>query len=190
MDASRTLPVGHAPVGHVSNVPIARRIRTMKSCATKSCATPRSGFTLVELLTVIVIIGILVGLLVGAVFAVRAYVGQAVSHVEVKKMEEALLRYKSEIGEFPPDFYPGTPNAYREREITRHIMLRWPQYRAPANSTIYARFTTELAAYGIDANALDPSSSRIRPPWPTACTCRRASARTRPTPSRSTRSIP
>lgn len=63
----------------------------------------RSGFTLVEMLVVITIIGILAGLVTGVAIAVRKMGREAVVTVEIGQFSEALMQYKSKVGEYPPD---------------------------------------------------------------------------------------
>lgn len=63
----------------------------------------RTGFTLVELLVVIAIIGVLVGLTVPAVFAVRRTFNNASVKFEVQALEDAVEKYRTKYGEYPPD---------------------------------------------------------------------------------------
>jgi general secretion pathway protein G len=72
----------------------------------KSCqsARPRRGFTLVEMLVVIVIITALAALLVPAVMISIRRAKQARIALEVANISKALERYKVEMGEYPPDF--------------------------------------------------------------------------------------
>lgn len=63
----------------------------------------RSGFTLVELLVVISIIGVLVGLLVPAVFAVRRTMNNGMVKFEVQSLADAVEKYRTKYGEYPPD---------------------------------------------------------------------------------------
>ncbi|MGL6227451.1 MAG: type II secretion system protein [Thermoguttaceae bacterium] len=78
------------------------------------------GFTLTELLIVIVIIGILASLaLVGVMAARRAVVTGAVRS-QLSQMEMALEKYKADFGEYPP-------NLTDVEACVRHAQMRWPR---------------------------------------------------------------
>lgn len=62
------------------------------------------GFTLVEILVVIVIIGILAGALIPAVTSVRRSVRTAFLRNECAAFETAIEAYKLKYGDYPPDF--------------------------------------------------------------------------------------
>ncbi len=86
----------------------------------KHSLSNRFGFTLVEMLTVVAIIGILAALMAGAMVSVRARVQKAAISAEIKQLEMALEAYKTTYGEYPPD---GTdPNA-----VKRHLAKAFPR---------------------------------------------------------------
>ena len=63
----------------------------------------RNGFTLVEMLVVVVIIGILAGMIGGAAIMVRNRARVAALAAEIGKIEMSLNDYKEAVGEYPPD---------------------------------------------------------------------------------------
>ncbi|MFP6674659.1 MAG: prepilin-type N-terminal cleavage/methylation domain-containing protein, partial [Pirellulaceae bacterium] len=65
---------------------------------------PHRAFTLVELLTVIVIIGMLVSLLIPAIGAVMRRTKDFRTATDIAKLEQAVELYKDKYGDYPPDF--------------------------------------------------------------------------------------
>jgi prepilin-type N-terminal cleavage/methylation domain-containing protein len=63
-----------------------------------------SGFTLVEILVVIVIIGILMGLAVPAIFTAIGTAKSTKMRLEVGTLQDAVNQYEQKYGDFPPDF--------------------------------------------------------------------------------------
>jgi prepilin-type N-terminal cleavage/methylation domain-containing protein len=106
-------------------------------CAQKIPGCRKKGFTLVEMLVVIVIIGILAGLLTGAVIMARTSARIGVVRSEIGQLELAVQMYKDKYGEYPPDFAftdssspPELRTAARQRVI-QHIRKRWPRLVIP-----------------------------------------------------------
>ena len=62
----------------------------------------RSGFTLVELLVVITIIGVLAALITPAVFQARRTGQISAIKAEIDLLHMAMMHYKNEYGSFPP----------------------------------------------------------------------------------------
>ena len=74
-------------------------------CVRDSCAAvspQRNGFTLVELLVVITIIGVLAALITPAVFQARRSGQNAAIKAEIDLLHMAMMHYKNEYGSFPP----------------------------------------------------------------------------------------
>ena len=71
----------------------------MKSVATH----PRRGFTLVELLIVITIIGMLMGLLIVAVNRGLVRARQVQVTMQIDSLDQAMQNAKSQFGAYPPD---------------------------------------------------------------------------------------
>ena len=66
-------------------------------------APKKTGFTLVELLVVIAVIGILIGMLIPAIGAARSRAAEFAIHSNVNNVETALELFKNDYLFFPPD---------------------------------------------------------------------------------------
>lgn len=80
----------------------------------------RHGFTLVEILTVVVIIGILVTLVTVAVKGAMDATQRTKIATQMSQLEMALDHYKAEFGEYPPDMFD-------DDALVRHVKKRWPR---------------------------------------------------------------
>lgn len=78
----------------------------------------RAGFTLVELLTVVIIIGFLAGLVAGTAPAVLRSTKSSAIRSEIQQLSMALEAYKAEYGEYPPD---GSGNS-----VSKHMSRCYP----------------------------------------------------------------
>ena len=113
----------------------------------------RRAFTLVELLTVIVIIGILAGLITAAAVRGRTRANVVGIKSEITQLEMALEAYKQKFGEYPPDL---TDLA----ALDRHLKRAFPRY--PGNAATF--LNSVAAAYGInspDLTKLGPASALV-----------------------------
>jgi len=89
----------------------------------------RGGFTIVELLVVMVIIAILAGLLVAGVFAAISRAQKATIVLELNGMHQAFLRYKQANSELPPSYMAGGGDP-----LNQHLKAAFPR-RNPSNDT-------------------------------------------------------
>lgn len=80
-----------------------------------------AGFTLVEILVVIAIIGLLAGISLVALRAARTFVGASTVRHRLDDIGQGLEMYKQKYGEYPPDC------TATKDEIRRHILKRWPK---------------------------------------------------------------
>ena len=74
------------------------------------------GFTLIEMLVVVAIIGILAGIILAALPAIKGKANRARIRTELAKIEVAINSYKAKKGVFPPDnpANPKQPPLYYE----------------------------------------------------------------------------
>lgn len=93
----------------------------------------QKGFTLLEVLIVIVIIGLLGGMTTTVVVSARRSVSNSLVSAQMAQLSIALDEYKNRFGEYPPDF--SDPEA-----VMRHVHKRWPRYSC--NS--YADFLEDI----------------------------------------------
>src|SRR3989339_1099938 len=129
----------------------------------------RRGFTLVEMLVVIVIIGILASLITGAAIMARLRAKITMVRTEIAQLEMTLTQYKAEVGEFPPDFanlqFPcsktaGLPDPNPNNDeivrvnaqdaVLRHLRRRFPRYTPMGRATpanFYDQFRAENRAW-------------------------------------------
>jgi len=108
----------------------------------------RRGFTLVELLTVIVIIGILASLITAAVIHAQSAALNAVVATQIGDLSMAVEAYKNEHGEYPPDFTDGAA-------VTRHLRTAFPKYD-------YNQFANDLSTnYNLNLGNFDAASALV-----------------------------
>ena len=121
----------------------------------------RSAFTLIELLTVVAIIGILIGMFsVAGVMARRAYL-KSNARTELQEISTALQEYKLEKGYFPSSLdqtiFDSLPKAVRKRMTDRggNFMDPWQTIYAYAYDAT-APDTFQLFSQGDPANNIPP----------------------------------
>jgi general secretion pathway protein G len=130
----------------------------------------RQGFTLVEMLVVIVIIGILAGLITAAAFRARIAAKQAVIKLEVEQLAMAIEHYKSEVGEYPPDCVflqtSGQTLTDARNDVLRHLRKLFPRYVPIGNNATdsdWKRFCDDVknSYASIDPDKFEPGSALL-----------------------------
>ncbi len=124
---------------------------------------PRRGFTLIEMLTVVVIIGILASLVTGAVIRARVKARVLIIGIEISQLDAALKAYKQKHNGYPPDFSAiNTPQG--KAAVLRHLSKAFPRY-TPDGADVDAKWTyfadQVRTASGLEVNNLDPSSALV-----------------------------
>ncbi|MDA0817937.1 MAG: prepilin-type N-terminal cleavage/methylation domain-containing protein [Planctomycetota bacterium] len=89
----------------------------------------RSGFTLVELLVVLLIVGMLAAILTPVVMQSLAKARNAAIKSEIDMLHMAIMNYKNEYGSFPPCI--DTPVGGGSGLVARHVQRLFPR-AAPA----------------------------------------------------------
>ncbi len=120
----------------------------------------RHSFTLVEMLTVIVIIGILAGLITAAATRARYRAKVTVIHAELEQLEMALHAYKEKFGEFPPDFT-------NQDAVLRHLRKAFPRCSVTNWTDLCTHVSNE---WGVDLANMDSANALIfwlggKPEW-------------------------
>jgi prepilin-type N-terminal cleavage/methylation domain-containing protein len=89
----------------------------------------RAGFTLVELLMVILIIAMLISLLIPAVQAARVRGLETAILSQITELVNGLEKAKVDFGSYPPSAIRGDPNwpHWSDAEVTTFLKRAWPK---------------------------------------------------------------
>jgi prepilin-type N-terminal cleavage/methylation domain-containing protein len=86
----------------------------------------KSGFTLVELLTVLVIIALLAGVLLPALNMVRNTAKEARQKVQFATIEQAIMAFKGDYGDYPRSNWTGAPGTlYEGAQMLAEALVGW-----------------------------------------------------------------
>lgn len=116
-----------------------------------------SGFTLVEILVVITIIGILAGVLIPAIANALGRAKIAAQRLEINALDQAVKAYEAKYGDYPPD---GSNQAI----LKRHLQKIFPRM-APTELTLLDLLTdnsdTDTAGSLFSGVAMDRSEALV-----------------------------
>jgi prepilin-type N-terminal cleavage/methylation domain-containing protein len=106
----------------------------------------RSGFTLIELLVVIAIIGLLAGLIIPSVMGAVKTAKQSAYKLEIDTLAEAVEKYRSKYGDYPPD-------GHSWNTLERHLRKAFPQILQTEIDLLNPTSAAALNAQGWGANS-------------------------------------
>ncbi|MCE9629348.1 MAG: type II secretion system GspH family protein [Planctomycetia bacterium] len=125
----------------------------------------RSGFTLVELLAVVLIIAILAALVTPAVMRARNSARNAAVKAEIDMLHMAMMNYKNEYGSFPPSADAVLSTA---SPAGRHLLRLFPRLpSANVNAQLVATGTTLSAGNALAFWLLGYTTNPTSPLMPT-----------------------
>ena len=107
-----------------------------------------AGFTLVELLVVIVIIGMLVALISAAAAVAMGRANETVVKIELDNISQAFQAYKNKYGSYPPNFSD-------QAAIVRHLKRAFPRHLE------FPETIDALSPLGAPADALTPAEAVV-----------------------------
>jgi prepilin-type N-terminal cleavage/methylation domain-containing protein len=115
----------------------------------------RAGFTLVELLTVIAIIGVLAGMLFPAISGIRKKARQANATTAFSQWAGAITKYKQVYG-----FYPNIGSSYDSAKDSLHL-LEDPATNLKFVKAISGRLPTGTALQNTDRKLLNKNAQEF-----------------------------
>lgn len=108
-------------------------------------AQPRRGYSLLEMLIVVAIVGILVGLAVPTAAMLRSRSNDAAIAREIESLRQALLAYQREMGDLPPSM--GEDYSPSQRYLTiceQHLRTCFPRISQRAKDYFYDYLAPQL----------------------------------------------
>jgi prepilin-type N-terminal cleavage/methylation domain-containing protein len=119
--------------------------------------TSRSGFTLVEILVVITIIGLVAGIALPAIGQALARARNAAIKTEIDMMHMAVMNYRNEYGSFPPSITLATSTTDWG---ARHLSRTFPRVSLVTATSQLPRITFNNMSGGtLTLTAITPANS-------------------------------
>jgi len=124
------------------------------------------GFTIVELLTVIVIISMLLGILLPSMAAVRKYARNTKQKAQLTTISLGLAAFRNEIGDYPDSFKNATESYYGAHKLAE-ALLGWDLlgYHPGLNSYRLNGDVADGGEYDADENVDTDNLSERRGPY-------------------------
>ena len=142
------------------------KMPTVSKAASRTGRRPRenrSGFTLVEVLVVLVIIGILMGFLVPMVFTAIRKGRVTQIRVEITQLSQAVEAFKNKYGAYPPD---GSNPVITARVIRKMFPRILPAEFAQAMTVLQALDPAEALPFWLRGFSSDPKRPFFGPGGP------------------------
>ena len=131
-----------------------------RSLATRhSPLAARRGFTLIEMLTVVVIIGILASFVTAAAIAARKAARKFAIHQEVMQLDMAVRALQADYGDYPPDFSDWASND--SLAVDRWLLRAFPRYALTGSNTTLSQQMVNDILSNYKVNVANPAAALV-----------------------------
>ena len=136
-----------------------RSAQLLRGCHWLLGSQCRRGFTLIEMLTVVVILGILASFVTSAAIAARKRARIFAIHQEVMQLDMAVRNVQSDFGDYPPDFcdYNGSDSP----AVDRWLQRTFPRYALTGSNTSLSQQMVSDIQTNYQVNVANPASALV-----------------------------